>query len=124
MKQLRDEMKSYQKQMKELRNNPQKMMEVQKLAMQSNMKYMMHSMRSTLVTFIPIILIFGWMNAHFAYEPIHANQEFNVSLNFLDNSVGEVTLSSPEDIAINGDALKKIENNQVSYNLASKKEGE
>jgi len=67
MKQLKDEMKELQNEMKELRNNPEKMMEVQKKAMQTNSKYMMQSMKSTLITFIPIILIFGWMNANIAY---------------------------------------------------------
>jgi len=83
MKDLKNEMKELQKEMKELKSEPQKMMAVQKKAMQSNMKYMSHSMRSMLFTFIPIILIFGWMNANLAYEPIVPNQEFTTSVLFL-----------------------------------------
>lgn len=109
MKQLKDEMKELQREMRELKSNPQKMMEVQKKAMQTNMKYMSHSMRSMLFTFIPIILIFGWMNSHLAYEPILAGQEFTTSVLFYDNVKGNVELVVPEGISVNGELNKTIE---------------
>ena len=87
MKQLKDEMKELQKEMKELKNDPKKMMEVQTKAMQTNSKYMMQSMKSTLITFIPIILIFGWMNANIAYEPILPGQEFTINALFISTRV-------------------------------------
>ena len=65
MKTLKEDIKAMQKQMKELKDNPEKMMAVQKEAMQKNMKYMMHSMKPTLITFIPIIIIFGWLRSHY-----------------------------------------------------------
>ncbi|MFH1972869.1 MAG: EMC3/TMCO1 family protein [archaeon] len=65
MKELKDEMKAFQKEMKELKDNPSKMMEVQKKAMEKNMKYMMHSLKPTLITFIPIIFIFGWLRSYY-----------------------------------------------------------
>ena len=76
MKALKDEIKSHQKQMRELKNEPQKVLEIQKKAMQVNMKYMGKSMKPTIITFIPIILIFGWMQAHLAYAPLIPDQPF------------------------------------------------
>jgi len=56
MKQLKEEMKEFQKQIKELKKEPEKAMQVQKQSMKTNMKYMTLSMKSTLWSFIPIIL--------------------------------------------------------------------
>src|SRR3989344_6529305 len=59
MKQLKQDIKKLQEQMKANRNNQKKMLEINKLAMEKNMQYMGKSMKPTLVTFIPLILIFG-----------------------------------------------------------------
>ena len=61
LRELKTQVKGYQKEMKNHRDNPQKMMEMQKQAMGLNVKYMKHSMKPMLYTFIPIILIFGWL---------------------------------------------------------------
>lgn len=123
MKELKSEMKELQKEMKELKSDPQKMMGVQKKAMQTNMKYMSHSMRSMLFTFIPIILIFGWMNSHLAYEPILPGQEFTTSVLFYDNINGNVELVVPEGISSGGDLNKTISNGEVKWVLEGE-EGE
>jgi len=82
MRQLKEEQKELQKQMKELKAHPEEAMKVQKQLMQTNMKYMGQSMKPTLITFIPIILIFGWLQGHLAYEPIMPGQEFSAIVNF------------------------------------------
>ena len=66
MKELKGEMKEFQKEMKDLKDDPKKMMEVQKRAMEKNMKYMLQSLKPTLFTFIPLILIFGWLRSYYA----------------------------------------------------------
>jgi uncharacterized membrane protein (DUF106 family) len=121
MKELKGEMKELQKEMKELKSEPQKMMQVQKKAMQTNMKYMSHSMRSMLFTFIPIILIFGWMNSHLAYEPILPGQEFTTSVLLYDNIKGNAELIVPEGITISGEANKTIEDGEIKWVLKGKK---
>lgn len=65
MKELKDEMKDMQKQMKEMKDKPDKVMSMQKEAMKKNMEYMKHSMKPTLFTFLPIIIIFGWLRKYF-----------------------------------------------------------
>lgn len=123
MKELKAEMKELQKEMKELKSNPQEMMKVQKKSMQTNMKYMTHSMRSMLFTFIPIILIFGWMNSHLAYEPISPGQEFTTSILFYDNVKGNVELIVPKEITVSGYMDKTIDDGEIKWVLKGE-EGE
>lgn len=120
MKRLKEEMKEFQKEIKELKKDPKKAMEVQKKAMQTNMKYMAHSMRSTLFTFIPIIIIFSWMNANLAFEPINPNQDFTVSVIFEKGASGDIELSVPEGIKIEGSSKKTIEDSEVKWVLNGK----
>ncbi len=80
MKELKDELKELQKTAKELKEKPEEAMKAQKRMMEVNMKYMMHSMRATLVTFLPIILIFGWMNAHYSFMPLTPNTPFTITI--------------------------------------------
>ncbi len=116
MKKLKEGMKEHQKKIKELKNEPAKAMEMQKQAMESNMKYMMHSLRPTIITIIPIIIIFGWMSSTFAYESIKPQQEFLVTASFADNN-GNAEMIVPEEVAVIGDKNKKIENYQAAWNL-------
>ena len=77
MKQLKDELKKLQKDMKSLKDNPKKMMKKQKELMSKNMEYMKHSFRATIFTIIPVIIVFGWLNANLAYDPLIADEPFN-----------------------------------------------
>lgn len=65
MKSLKEDLKSLQAQSKEHRENKEKFMELQKLAMEKNLAYMKHSMRPTLFTIVPFIIIFNWLRATF-----------------------------------------------------------
>jgi uncharacterized membrane protein (DUF106 family) len=109
MKELKDQMKEHQKQIKEHRGNPSKALELQKRAMDANMKYMIHSLKPTLITFIPVILIFGWMSATFAYDHILPDQEFKVYATFADDISGTALLSPGEGLTIVGSNESKIE---------------
>lgn len=116
MKTLKAEMKEFQKETKELKDHPEKAMEVQQKAMKTNMKYMGLSMKPTLVTFIPIIIIFGWLTSHLAYYPIIPNQEFMITATFKDAS-GTITLAVPEGLTIISDHTQTILNNQAKWVL-------
>jgi len=65
MKSLKTELKSMQKEMKTLKDNPEKFMAHQKKTMEKNLEYMKHSMKPTFFTFIPLIIIFGWLRSSF-----------------------------------------------------------
>ncbi|MBW3004722.1 DUF106 domain-containing protein [Candidatus Woesearchaeota archaeon] len=120
MKQLKDEIKELQKQAKELKHEPEKAMAVQKQAMQTNMKYMMQSMKATLITFIPIIIIFGWLQAHFAFMPILPNQDFTMTLDFEEGAKGNVSVAVPEGIEIIGGNSRTVEDGQVIFGFRGK----
>ncbi|MCK4860054.1 MAG: DUF106 domain-containing protein, partial [Candidatus Omnitrophica bacterium] len=110
-----------QAEMKELRKEPEKAMQVQKQVMQTNMKYMKQSFKSMFYTFIPIIIIFSWMNVNLAYEPILPGQEFTTSVVFGDNAFGAIELSVPDGIIIDGAAKKEVKDSVVKWILNGKK---
>jgi uncharacterized membrane protein (DUF106 family) len=102
MKDLKMRQKEFQKKMKALKKEPEKMMAVQKQAMQVNMQYMKQSFKPTIITFLPIIIIFGWLNAHLAYEPLLPEEEFTVWLHFHEAAKGNVAISVPDGVELVG----------------------
>ncbi len=123
MKQLKDDLSAHQKKMKELKHDPEKMMQVQKEAMSTNMKYMTKSMKPTFITFIPIILIFGWMQAHFAYEPLMPAQQFDLIVALEKAVEGNVSIHVPEGLQVIGETNKAIAEHSATFQLKGE-EGE
>jgi uncharacterized membrane protein (DUF106 family) len=117
MKDLKEQQKEFQKKMKEHRKDPEKLMKVQKQAMEVNMKYMTQSFKPTLITFIPIIIIFGWLNGNLAYDPIMPGQEFITTLTFNDGFSGNVSISVPEGVQVVGDSTAAITDGKAQFKL-------
>ncbi len=117
MKDLINELKELQKEMKELRNHPEQALAVQKKSMETNMKYMSHSMKSTLFTLLPVIIIFGWLNANLAYEPIMPGQEFTIEATFARGAGGLVALTAPEGIEVIGNSTKEVSDGSAVWVL-------
>jgi len=65
MKAYKERIKMLQKKMKENKDDLSKLSSMQKEAMEANFQYLGHSMKPTLITFIPIILVFGWLRQHY-----------------------------------------------------------
>jgi len=61
MKSLKSKLKDIQKEIKENKDQPDKIMGLQKTLMETNLKYMKHSLKPMLFTFLPIIIIFNWI---------------------------------------------------------------
>ncbi len=114
MKRLKDELASHQKKMKEIKE-PEKLMAVQKDAMALNMQYMTKSMKPTLITFLPIILIFGWMNAHFAFEPLLPNEEFLLTAQVKDAQ--NVSIVVPDGLSLTSAATAEVQDGIAKFNL-------
>lgn len=123
MKDLKDEMNAFQKELRELKNNPEKMMEVQKKAMETNMKYMMHSMKSTLFTFIPLLLIFAWLNSNLAYESIHPGEYFTTIVEFENTASGIMTIKPSTGIEVSSEKSLDIKDGNAIWKLRADKEG-
>ncbi len=118
MKRIKEEMKESQKKIRELgKKEPQKAMELQQQAMKGNMEYMKSSFKATLYTFIPIIIIFGWLNTHMAYYPIESNQTFEVTAFFDEGHVAIVNLSAIPDLEIIGNSTQEIADNKAVWQL-------
>lgn len=122
MKDLRSELKELQKQMKQLKSNPSKLAKINSRFMETNMKYMTHSMRPTLFTFIPIILVFGWLNSHIGYYPIEPGVAFKLTATFQEdiNSIAELRV--PEGVQILDDPIKEVLHKETTW-LLSAEEG-
>ncbi len=119
MRALREELKKYQKQMKETSDTSQ-MLALQKKAMDANMKYMVNTLKPTLLTMLPLLLVFGWLSAHFAYEPLFPDREFTIIAN--TKITGSAVLEPPEGIVID-QAEKSISNGKAEWNVKGE-EGE
>ena len=92
MGEIKAKMKDYQNKMREFKDNPEKALGMQKKAMGLNMEYMRHSMKATMYTMIPILIIFSWMNANLAFYPISPSQEFDIFAEFKEGSQGMISL--------------------------------
>lgn len=118
MKRLKEEQKESQKRMKELRDKPEEMMKIQKEAMKKNFEYMKHSLKATFITILPIILLFGWMNAHLAYEPIFPGETYSITALFKEGVTGEAELIADEGTELSSPAKQPVAST-VTWNLKS-----
>lgn len=118
MKRLKEEQKEFQKKMKELRSNPEELIKIQKEAMKKNMDYMKHSLKAMLITMLPIILIFGWMNVHLAYEPIFPGETYSLTAKFKAGVTGEAELIVDEGTKLLSSARQPV-NDTVTWSLKS-----
>jgi uncharacterized membrane protein (DUF106 family) len=113
MKRIKDDLKKYQKEMRETKDT-KKLMAIQKKSMELNMTYMKSSFKSTLYTFIPIIIIFAWLNMHIAFQPILPNTEFTITATFGEGAKGNISLeSTPELTFVNGATQEIIDGKAV-----------
>jgi len=120
MKRLKKKLKDSQKKMKKLqKDDPKKALAMQKSAMELNMKYMKHSFKPTLYTFIPIIIIFGWMNANLAFLPIMPGEDFTVTATMVEGLPGNVILTSIPELYI--EEPVKPASEEVIWNLRAQK---
>ncbi len=125
MKQMRIEQKDLQKEMKEHRNNPKKLTKINSRFMEINMSYMSHSMKPTLYTFIPILLVFGWLNSHLGYYPLMPNQEFTLTAVFDKKADDLVRIKLPEGVYLAEEEYTEKEvQSEVSWNLFGESSGE
>jgi len=119
MKNLREEIKRLQNELKVHSKNPKKVSEINKKLMEKSMLQFRHSLKPTLFTFIPIILMFSWLNSTIAYEPLKPNEEFNVSV-FTDSkinfsSIPNLTLISEENA--DGAIIYTLKGSNGTYTL-------
>ena len=79
---------------------------------------MMHSLKQTLITFLPIILIFGWLNAHLSYYPLHPGESFTTTLTFQEGISGLTTLSAPKGITLLSNDTQTIIDGKATWSVS------
>jgi uncharacterized membrane protein (DUF106 family) len=65
MKSLKQEMKDIQKEMKEFKDDPAKMMELQKQSFSKMMESFKHQIKPMLITFVPFFILFPWLRGSY-----------------------------------------------------------
>lgn len=115
MKRLQSEMKSLRDEIKNIKD-PSKAAALNKRLMEKTMQQIMHSMRSTLLTVVPIFLIFTWMSANLAYSQAVPGEEFTASIEFEHEVSGEANISS-ETLKILTDPSQQVEGKKARWTL-------
>ncbi|RME31788.1 DUF106 domain-containing protein [Candidatus Woesearchaeota archaeon] len=129
MRHLKKKVKSYQEKMRKVRDDPQQLLKLQKEAMSYNMELMKHSFKPTLYTLIPIIIIFGWLNAHMAYMNIAPQEEFTVQAFPRGDGVRISLTTAPPGLELLSDAeqtegyLWKLKGEAGEYKITLSPEG-
>ncbi len=80
MKTLKEESEFFKEEMKKFKNDPQKLLDIQKKTMENSMKYLRHSLPATLITLLPLLLIFGWLRQAFPAGEILLKFPFKLPL--------------------------------------------
>ncbi len=109
MKELKTKVKATNERMKKTKDDPKKLMKIQQEAMAMNLELMKHSFKPTLYTMLPILLIFWWMGATFAYHNLAPGEEFTLTATFAPGVeraslvvIPELELLSEQEQAVNG----------------------
>ncbi|MBI5880510.1 TMCO1/EMC3 family protein [archaeon] len=117
MKDMKQRQKDLQKKMKENKHDQEKVMKLQKEMMELSTKAMSQSFKPTLITFIPMMLIFFWLNNNLMYEPIMPGQEFNATLTFVEGTQGNASITVPDGIEVMGGTEKQITGGTAAFSL-------
>ena len=117
MRRLRDDTKKLQQQLKDAQKakDQDKMMKVQKKMMPLQMDLMRESFRPVLITMIPFLIIFFWLNSHFAYYPLLPDQPFTVTATFQEGIAGNATLAA-QGLAV-AEPVQAIKDGKATWTL-------
>ncbi|MCA9477540.1 MAG: DUF106 domain-containing protein [Nanoarchaeota archaeon] len=118
LRSLKADLKRYQKKLSAQKNNPEKALKIQKDLMKVNGEYMKHSLRSSLYTFLPIILFFGWLSANLAYAPLLPGEPFTVNVSLPAGVTDAATINLPDGITTTDNLTQKPNERTVSWTLS------
>ena len=79
LKAIKDETNEIKKRMKDYKDDPQKVMQLQKEMMSKSMESMKHSLKPMIITFLPLIIIFGWLRG------VYGDDGYTVRLWFISS---------------------------------------
>lgn len=117
LKSIHAEQKEIREEMKLNKDKPDKVMKLQKRAMEINMQVMPQTFKSMIVTFIPIILIFTWLSGHIAFAPLQPGEIFTSTMLFETSVPGSVELTATQGVELISLGIMEIEERQVQWEL-------
>jgi uncharacterized membrane protein (DUF106 family) len=117
LKSIQDEQKHLRDEMKKQQKNPDKVMKMQKRAMDLSMEIMPESMKSMIFTFIPVIIVFGWLSANFAYMPLAPGEMFTTTVTFDKLFPAKIELNSTPGLEILTNRIQDVTGTSVSWQL-------
>jgi len=107
LKFLKKEMKKFQEKIKKNKDNQEEQLKIHKKMMPMQGEMMKESLRPTLWMMLPFMLVFFWLAANFAYEPIMPTEPFVIEAMVQDTSTVSIqtqegiTLLSPAEASVN-----------------------
>jgi uncharacterized membrane protein (DUF106 family) len=116
MKRLKEDQKDMQKKMKEFREHPEKLAQLQKEMWSKSMEQMKHSFKPTMFTFIPILILFGWLSAHLAFVPLYPGEPVYVTVNF-DSGIEGTAKIVAQGLELLSEEQAEIEDGKSSWKL-------
>ena len=118
LKKIKAELKEQQNKAKEYTKagKNDKAMKLQKDMMKLNGQYMKASMKSTLYTFLPLIIFFGWLGAHLAFAPLMPMADFTVTAIPETGTVGTYILNLPTELTSEGNLVQTV-STQVNWTI-------
>ncbi|MBW2970582.1 DUF106 domain-containing protein [Candidatus Woesearchaeota archaeon] len=117
LKSIQEQQKKLREEMKKYKDNPEKVMKLQQRAMQINMEIFPQTMRSMVVTIIPLLLIFNLLANTVAYEPIAPGEVFSTIVNFETDAPGDIELEAGNGIELLSPGLQEITGMSVNWEL-------
>lgn len=108
LRKIKADLKEYQSKAKEhsKSGNNDKAMKLQKDMMKLNGQYMKASMKSTLYTFLPLIIFFGWLGAHLAFAPLLPMTDFTIQTTVETGTTGNFVLNVPSNLTVEGNLIQ------------------
>lgn len=101
MARIKARLKELQKELREAKGNQQRMLEINSKIMKSHNEYSMQSMRSMIFTIVPVMIVFIYLQANVAFDPIDPNERFDLVLDYQDTAaIGITDVAVPEGFSI------------------------
>ncbi|HDP74112.1 MAG TPA: DUF106 domain-containing protein [Candidatus Woesearchaeota archaeon] len=106
MKRLKEEISAIQKEMRAVQSKePENAMKLQKKAMSLNFAYTKHTFKATFYTFIPLILLFGWLSFTLAYQPAVPGEQVSIDL----FTAQPIEISVSEGLSLNSVGIAEVQ---------------
>lgn len=123
MKEIKEDVKRMQSEVRTTKDTA-RIAALQKQMMSRSMQQLSSSMKSTFITFIPLLMLFGWMQANMAYTPITPGEEFTTTAQFANASPGlNITLNAGSGLEMLDSPVQEVKNGIAVWRLKSGTEG-